>query len=119
VDPKTHVHVIDPAYQLLFFIVASVLIIVAGLPMAVNRVKPNHIYGFRVGRSMSDERVWYLTNSYAGRGMIIAGIVSLIAALALGPALSPVAYQLTCTFAIIGSLVVTLIATLIYMSRIP
>lgn len=107
--------------QLQLWIVGlSLLLIVVELPLAMNLIKPNHFYGFRVYRTLSDERVWYLVNSYAGKGSILTAIVTIILAVLLRPATtSPTLYEAICVAVLIGGLVLTIIKTLIYMKRIP
>jgi len=110
---------IKPVYQQLFFIGLSVLVILVELPLAMNRVKPNHLYGFRVRKTLSDERIWYLANSYAGRRSVLTGIITIVFAAALRlTAMSPATYGAICLLVFVGGLVLTIVATLIYMNRI-
>ena len=103
----------------LFFIGLSVLIIVGELPLAMNFVKPNHLYGFRVPKTLSDERIWYLVNSYCGKRSILTGLISIVFAVALRlTAMSPAAYGSLCVVVLVSGLVLTIVTTLIYMSRI-
>ena len=103
----------------LFFIGLSVLVIVLELPLAMNLVKPNHLYGFRVRKTLADERIWYLANSYAGKGSILTGIITIVLAVGLRlTAMSPATYGLVCALVLVGGLVLTIVATLIYMKRI-
>lgn len=98
----------------------SLLLIVVELPLAMNLVKPNHLYGFRVYRTLSDERVWYLVNSYAGKGSILTATITIILAILLRPTvMSPTAYEAICLAVLIGGLVLTIVKALIYMKRIP
>ena len=110
---------INPVYVQLFFIGLGVLVIVLELPLAMNLVKPNHLYGFRVAATLSDERIWYLANSYAARGSILTGLVSIALAVVLRrTAMPPATYGLICAVVLVGGLVLTIAATLIYMKRI-
>ena len=110
---------INPVYPELFFIGLSVLVIVLELPLAMNRVKPNHLYGFRVQKTLSDERIWYLVNSYAGKRSVLTGIVTIVLAVALRlTAMSPATYGAICVLVLVGGLVLTIVTTLIYMKRI-
>jgi len=59
------------------FLLPAVLI-PFGIPMIFRKVKPNNFYGFRTGKTLSDEAIWYDANARAGKGMVIAGIVTLI-----------------------------------------
>ena len=52
----------------------------AALPLLYNRVKPYPWYGFRIPKTLSDERIWYPANSYAAKGMILTGIITIVVA---------------------------------------
>ena len=56
------------------------MLILSALPMLYNRVKPNRWYGFRIPKILSDERIWYPANSYAAKGMILTGIITIVVA---------------------------------------
>lgn len=106
----------NPVYPELFFIGLSVLVIVVELPLAMNRVKPNRLYGFRVHKTLSDERIWYLVNSYAGKRSVLTGIITIVFAVALRlRAMSPATYGAICVLLLVGGLVLTIVTTLIYM----
>ena len=103
----------------LFFIGLSVLIIVGELPLAMNLVKPNHLYGFRVPKTLSDERIWYLANSYCGKGLVLTGVITIVCAVVLRlTAMPPATYHLICGLVILGGVVLTSITTLIYVWRV-
>lgn len=113
------INAISPLYIELFFIWLSVLFIVIGLPLAMNRIKPNGTYGFRVSKTLSDERIWYLVNSYYGKGNVLSGIITTILAVVLRLiATSPATYGLIWLIALFGGLVSTIIASFTYMKRI-
>jgi hypothetical protein len=61
----------------------GILMIVLAIPMILQKVKPNPWYGFRTRKTLSDERVWYAANRYAGKALLSAGIVTTLAAVAL------------------------------------
>ncbi|MFH2096874.1 MAG: SdpI family protein [Bacteroidota bacterium] len=49
-----------------------------GTPMAKGKIKPNTLYGFRTKKTLSDEKIWYPANAYAGKSLIYAGIATCI-----------------------------------------
>jgi uncharacterized membrane protein len=53
------------------------------LPLALRRVPPNLVYGFRTRTTLGDERIWYEANACFGRWLLIATIAGALAALAL------------------------------------
>ena len=55
----------------------SVMMIVVSIPMAMKKVPPNWIYGFRTPKTMSSPEIWYASNQKAGINMIVAGAMAL------------------------------------------
>ena len=46
----------------------------ASVPLALGWVPRNRVYGFRVGATLRDDRVWYATNRRMGVEMIVIGL---------------------------------------------
>jgi hypothetical protein len=65
----------NPAYRTIWIIGGGILLILSALPMLYNRC-----YGFRIPKTLSDERIWYPANSYAAKGMILTGIITIVVA---------------------------------------
>jgi uncharacterized membrane protein len=103
----------------LFLIGLSALSIVGGLLLAMNIIPPNRWSGVRVRKTLSDERIWYLVNSYCGKGLLLTGIISLVVAVALRlTAMPPATYWAICSTVLIGGIVLWVVATLIYLIRV-
>lgn len=72
----------DLSWLFLMNVAIGVLIIVLGIPMMQEKIKPNRIYGFRTKKTLSDEKIWYAANKDAGKLMVktgaIIGLVSLL-----------------------------------------
>ena len=67
----------------------SLLIMVISLPLMLERIPKNGLYGFRTRASMSSsEDEWYRLNRIAGSALFIAGFVSLAACLIMPSFLS-------------------------------
>ena len=97
----------------------SVLCIAGGLPLAMNIIPPNRWAGVRTRKTLSDERIWYLANSYCGKVYILFGSITVIVAVVLRlTAMSPATYHLICGLVILGGVLLTSIATLIYVWRV-
>jgi uncharacterized membrane protein len=62
-------------------VLLGALFVVLGL--ALPRTRPNRWVGIRTRSTLSSERVWTRTHRLAGRGMLVAGIVTIAAALLL------------------------------------
>ena len=105
-------------YPQWFLIGLSVLCIVGGLPLAMNLIPPNHWSGVRVRKTLSDERIWYLVNSYYGKGLVLTGIIAIVCAVALRlTAIPPATYWAICSTVLVGGVVLWVVATLIYVWR--
>ena len=72
-------------YQLLImiFTLMGFSEIISGLPLFLEKVKPNWFYGLRYIRTMSTEKIWYKSNKYLGRDIVISGILLVFASLLL------------------------------------
>lgn len=68
---------------MILFVGTGLLLIGLAIPMMLRRVKPNHWYGFRTRKTLSDERVWYASNAYGGKWLLILGIVHTVASFVL------------------------------------
>jgi uncharacterized membrane protein len=102
-----------------FLIGLSVLCIVGGLPLAMNLIPPNPISGVKFRKTQSDKRIWYLVNSYCGKGLMLTGIISLVVAVALRlTGMSPTTYSSICVLVLFGGLALWVVATLIYLIRV-
>ena len=95
------------------------LCIVGGLPLAMNLIPPNRWSGVRVPKTLSDERIWYLVNSYCGKGLGLTGVITIVCAVALRlTAMPPATYWAICSTVLVGGLVLWVVATLIYVWRV-
>lgn len=76
------------------FIFIGLLFIGLAIPMIFRRVPPNHIYGFRVRKTLENPDIWYKANEYAGKALVRAGIVIVVGAVvfALIPGIKESAY---------------------------
>ncbi len=68
---------------LMLFLVSGAILIGISLPLIQGRVRPNRWYGFRVGRTLEDPKVWYLVNSYSGWRLLASGVAEIVVATAL------------------------------------
>jgi hypothetical protein len=50
----------------------SVLMVLVALPLALRKIRPNVVYGYRTRTTLSNEDVWYDANAHFGRGLIVA-----------------------------------------------
>lgn len=59
------------------FSMACLLVAAASVPLVLNKVPPNAVYGFRTKRTLADARVWYPVNAFAGYAQLTAACFSL------------------------------------------
>lgn len=90
----------------------SVLLVALGVPLAMGKVPPNPLYGFRTPATQADPALWYPVNVRTGGDLIGAGLV--LGAIAwmlprLVPTLSPDAYMGTWTTGIVLALMLVFV----------
>ena len=57
------------------FLVPGIMEIILSVPLILEKVKPNILYGFRVKKTLSNKEIWYKANKYMGRDMLVAGLI--------------------------------------------
>ena len=61
----------------------DLLMVVLAVPLIVRKVRRNVVYGFRTCATLADDYVWYETNAFFGRGLLVSSLVSAGAVLVL------------------------------------
>lgn len=56
---------------------APVVVALVGVPLALGKIPPNGIYGFRTPKTRSSESIWYPANRFAGWALMAAGLAAL------------------------------------------
>ena len=72
-----------PDIVALLYGLAGLVFVAIGVPLALERVPPNHRYGFRTAKTFSNLTIWYSANRVAGIDLIIAGGVIALGMLAM------------------------------------
>ncbi len=57
----------------------GILFIILSVPVILKMVKPNHWYGFRTPKTLSNEGIWYKANYVFGWDLAGAGAVIILA----------------------------------------
>ena len=70
-------------FVILLYVLVGCLLIILGLPLLLEKIKPNWLYGFRLPKTMSNKEIWYKSNKYVGRDLIIAGVIVIIGSIFL------------------------------------
>ena len=65
------------------YFIAGLALFAAGVPLLRGWIPRNRWSGFRVPKTLSNDRIWYEANRVAGRNLMIAGAV-IMAAIIIG-----------------------------------
>lgn len=98
------------------FLVPCGIIAAASIPLMLNIVPPNRVYGFRTRQTLADRKLWFRANRYAGCALFIAsglsaGIFAIRPEYASGRSLAGFV-----TF--VGPLIIAVLASFAYVRRI-
>jgi uncharacterized membrane protein len=69
--------------MLAMYVIFGLLMAALAIPLLFDKIPPNPWYGFRVPSTLADETLWYKVNRYAARWLFLAGVVTVVGALAL------------------------------------
>ena len=100
----------------------QILIIILSIPLIIEKIGPNHIYGFRTSKTLSDEKIWYKANRFGGWCMLIAGMSGIIYLLLLQLCKKQFLQTLrveSWSFLTIIPILVSVVVSLIYIAKIP
>jgi hypothetical protein len=67
----------------LMYLVFGALLVGLSIPLLLDKIPPNGWYGFRVPSTLYNPDVWYKVNRYAARWLLLSGVVTIVAAIAL------------------------------------
>lgn len=100
-------------------IAVALLLIGLNIPLLKGKIKMNHFYGMRIGKSFESDEMWYKINKFGAKQFIIWSIPLLIAGIAsffLDPFSEPVSIILTFMPCLI--IIVPTIHVLLYSNRL-
>ena len=101
---------------LITYIVSGLLMSGLALPLMWRKIPPNHLYGFRVRRTLEDETVWYAANEFSAKRLLWVGIATVAAAISLFFVTTRVDLYATAVAAVVlGGLAVCLIQSFRYL----
>ncbi len=46
------------------------------IPLILEKVPPNWLYGFRTRKTRNNEKIWYRANKFAGKTLFLAGLIT-------------------------------------------
>ena len=106
---------------IIVFILVGMLEIIIGIPLLLEKIKPNWLYGFRLTKILSNDEIWYKSNKYVGRDFIIAGIIVIFSSLillVLTSCLSVIEITMISPLLLIVPLIIIWIRGLIYLHKL-
>jgi uncharacterized membrane protein len=60
------------------FLIPSILILIASIPLVIGIVPRNRVYGIRTCKTLSDDSIWYPANKFGGWALIISCLFYLL-----------------------------------------
>ena len=97
----------DPLASLnLMTLVLPLINVVVALPLALRKVPPNRLYGFRTKRTLSDTQLWYEANARGGINLVVASAVALAARFFLMQTMEPAIASFTSMAVLIGAMLI-------------
>ena len=72
-----------PVGFMLLFVCTGLLLVGLSIPLLLRRVKPNRLYGFRTPKTLGDECIWYASNAYAAKWLLMSGAIHTVVSLIL------------------------------------
>jgi membrane-associated PAP2 superfamily phosphatase len=62
----------------LVHLISSLVLLALSIPLILEKIGPNGLYGFRTAKTRSDPKIWYAVNKATGKGLAIAAGVILL-----------------------------------------
>ena len=105
---------------LIMYVISGIILCALSLPLIADKIGPNGLYGFRIKATMEKPRLWYGVNKYAGKRLLVAGIITILAALGFYfiPGISIDIYALGCLAVFAVVIVSAIIQCVIYLKSL-
>ena len=104
--------------DVVIFLLVQLLLVTLSIPLILQVVKPNGFYGFRTPKTLSDEKLWYRINRFAGISLLLASLLSISLFLYFFQAGYFKTLDSIFSISILPPLTVSLVSTLLYSARI-
>lgn len=73
----------SPSKINLLYTAVSLILMALSIPLLLEKIGPNGLYGLRTAKTMSNPTIWYAANKVAGMDLLIAGGAILLTTLAV------------------------------------
>lgn len=105
---------------LFLFLGCGIINTLVAVPLWLELVKPNPIYGFRVRATLENPQVWYAVNRYFGQRFVWAGPILMVSALLLYfiPGISIDTYALACMLVFMLALTIIMAQSMRYLKSL-
>jgi uncharacterized membrane protein len=105
---------------LVMYVVFGLLLAVLAIPLWLQKIGRNGLYGFRVKRTLENDEVWYAVNEYFAPWMMAAGLSTAVSAVVLYglPGISLDAYSLSVLVVFSVIFTVGIVATVRFMKSL-
>lgn len=105
---------------LIMFVVMGLALAAISVPMAQRKIKPNLYYGIRVRKTLENPVIWYTVNEYAGKRLLIAGLLIAITAAVIYriPGMTFELYSITCLLVFVLVQTIALIQSFRYLKNL-
>ena len=61
----------------------GVTVIGFSVPLLFGKIPPNHWYGVRLKKALSNEQIWYKANKYSAKDFFVVGLLQVLVGLVL------------------------------------
>jgi hypothetical protein len=68
------------SFLMITFVVSGLFLAAVCVPLMLDRIPPNGLYGFRLKKTMENPDIWYPVNRYSGRRLFLASLLLVLAA---------------------------------------
>jgi hypothetical protein len=117
---KYHDTLVEMALYLVAYVLPA-LFVIAAVPMALGKVPPNRVFGFRTPKTLSSPEIWYPANRIAGWWMIAAGVAAVCLNLVVWrthPDSSPAAL-VGVMAGLTGAILIATLLSFVYLRKLP
>lgn len=67
----------------IMYVVFGLLLVLLAIPLWLEKIPPNGAYGFRVKKTLENEKIWYAVNRYMAPWLAGMGMATVISAILL------------------------------------
>lgn len=62
----------------IIFVLIGLFFVILSIPLILEKIPPNGLYGFRTEKTRSDPKIWYKANKDLGNKLVFVGIITII-----------------------------------------